>query len=645
MANLRRDDFGRKLVDEQLEDLQEKLSKLYTNATYELDEKLSDYFRKYEKKDAEMLAQLAAGEITDKQYTDWRRGTIIGQESWFNTRDRIAEDLTHCDEMAVAMINETMPSVYSTSYNFGAFMMEQQSAVANVDLSPFTIYNEEAVKILMKDNPDLLPSLSLNRNRDLQWNREHIQTAVAQGIIQGDSMGKIASRLEQVTAMDKNAAMRNARTATNGAENAGRQAVADRCVEQGIPMVKEWNAVLDARTRDSHLIIDGEQREEDEKFSNGLMYAGDPTGEPAEVYNCRCSTLHFIKGIDHSKDEELYEKFMKEEHYDDWLKIKEAEADDESHWHAKNLEQEYAAEKQAYLRGEKVDVWDDDLIVDKADAAENPDDFIAEQSPRYIDDIPNADVKMYDIENMSYEEMRDRFIDDRYSYVYDEQYKDMQQERTELLIKDRELNDEKRELREELKDERTVKPKDEWDTSDEIQALLGNTPVSYTERGEEIDARLSEIIAEQKPIDAKISELNESIDRIDSRNYREQISDWNSQTHTFVEGSADNEYVGFSTTMSIGQFDEDLRNGIGFIAEMSPSEYIDRISYDIFHTTRERALNCNYENVREYARMMAEGTKFDMGYLDYKTDNQEGRHRALAAELLGIEKIPVYIRK
>lgn len=374
MAKLRREDYGRRLVDGQLSELEEKIANLYTKATYELDEKLSAYFQKFEKKDAEMMAQLAAGKITDKEYTDWRRGTIIGQESWFNMRDRLAQDLTHSDEIAAAMINDTMPSVYSTSYNFGAFMMEEQSAVANVDLSPFTIYNEEAVKILMKDDPDLLPSLSVNRNKDLQWNREHIQSAVAQGIIQGDSMDKIAERLQQVTAMDKNAAIRNARTATNGVENAGRQAAADRVVAQGIPMVKEWNAVLDARTRDSHLLVDGEQVEEDQKFSNGLMYAGDPSGDPAEVYNCRCATLHLIKGIGHSNDAELYDKFMQDNYYDDWLRAKEAEADDESHWHAKNLEQEYAAEKQARLRGEIEDTWDDTLEIPKAEEATKEDE-------------------------------------------------------------------------------------------------------------------------------------------------------------------------------------------------------------------------------------------------------------------------------
>lgn len=361
MANIGSYDYGRELVDKELQELEERLGNLYTAATYELDEKLSSYFAKFADEDEKMLAQLAAGKITDSQYEAWRRGRIIGQESWFNMRDRLAQDLTHVDQIAATMINDQLPSMYATSYNFGAFDMEMQSAVMNVDLSPFTIYNTEAVKMLMRDDPDLLPSLAFNRNLDLQWNRRHIQSAIAQGIIQGDSMDKIADRLQRVTAMDRNAALRNARTATNGTENAGRQAIADQCVAQGIPMIKEWNAVKDARTRDSHLLVDGEQVEEDKPFSNGLMKAGDPHGDPTEVYNCRCATLHFIKGIDHSRDFERYQEMMQEENYDDWLRARQAEQDEDSWWHNKNLEQEYGRERQARLRGQIADTWDDTL--------------------------------------------------------------------------------------------------------------------------------------------------------------------------------------------------------------------------------------------------------------------------------------------
>ena len=59
----------------------------------------------------------------------------------------------------------------------------------------------------------------------------------------------------------------------------------------GADVVKQWDATLDGLTRESHVAVDGEIRELDEPFSNGLMFPGDPSGGAAEVINCRCAYL------------------------------------------------------------------------------------------------------------------------------------------------------------------------------------------------------------------------------------------------------------------------------------------------------------------------------------------------------------------
>lgn len=99
---------------------------------------------------------------------------------------------------------------------------------------------------------------------------------------------------------------------------------------KGADVVKQWDAALDGRTRDSHRRVDGEIRELDEKFSNGLMFPGDPSGGAAEVVNCRCTSntrarwalgeeeLQTLKdraeyfGLDKTKNfEEYKEKYLK----------------------------------------------------------------------------------------------------------------------------------------------------------------------------------------------------------------------------------------------------------------------------------------------------------------------------------------------
>jgi len=60
---------------------------------------------------------------------------------------------------------------------------------------------------------------------------------------------------------------------------------------KGADVVKQWDATLDGKTRPSHKKVDGEIRELDERFSNGLDFPGDPSGKAGEVVNCRCVSL------------------------------------------------------------------------------------------------------------------------------------------------------------------------------------------------------------------------------------------------------------------------------------------------------------------------------------------------------------------
>ena len=59
-------------------------------------------------------------------------------------------------------------------------------------------------------------------------------------------------------------------------------------------------ATLDNRTRHSHATLDGEVVDNDKKFSNGCRFPGDPNGPPTEIYNCRCTLVSAIDGIDTS---------------------------------------------------------------------------------------------------------------------------------------------------------------------------------------------------------------------------------------------------------------------------------------------------------------------------------------------------------
>lgn len=82
----------------------------------------------------------------------------------------------------------------------------------------------------------------------------------------------------------------------------------------------------------------------------------------------------------------------------------------------------------------------------------------------------------------------------------------------------------------------------------------------------------------------------------------------------------------------------------GEIVYMAPMEYIRRLGTDIFKCSTDRVLRgVDQNNVDEIAAKMTAGTKYNIPVLDLANRTQEGRHRALAAEKLGVKKIPVLV--
>ena len=146
-----------------------------------------------------------------------------------------------------------------------------------------------------------MPFKELDVPKDMEWNTKKINAELLQGINNGESIDKIAKRLERVTDMNEAAAIRNARTMVTSFENLGRFDSLKDCERRGIDINKTWLNTHDEKTRDTHadypLGVGGESVPLKKKFSNGLEYPGDPAGPPAEVYNCRCSLSHEIKGI------------------------------------------------------------------------------------------------------------------------------------------------------------------------------------------------------------------------------------------------------------------------------------------------------------------------------------------------------------
>lgn len=131
--------------------------------------------------------------------------------------------------------------------------------------------------------------------KDIGLLKEKITAEVSRGISSGMTYAQVAKNLENQSRIGFNRAVRIARTEGHRIQCSSAMDAMTSAKEKGADVVKQWDATLDARTRDSHAKIDGEIRELDKRFSNGLMYPSDPSGRPEEVINCRCALLQRAK--------------------------------------------------------------------------------------------------------------------------------------------------------------------------------------------------------------------------------------------------------------------------------------------------------------------------------------------------------------
>ncbi|HEV2329245.1 MAG TPA: phage minor head protein [Verrucomicrobiae bacterium] len=115
-----------------------------------------------------------------------------------------------------------------------------------------------------------------------------VKSALEDGVKEGMSTNQLADRIVEETfgKIDKGRAFTVARTETSAVYNTGRM---DAMRQHGITH-KKWLTAHDERVRKSHADAEGDGAIPiGQKFSNGLMQPGDPSGAAADVINCRCT--------------------------------------------------------------------------------------------------------------------------------------------------------------------------------------------------------------------------------------------------------------------------------------------------------------------------------------------------------------------
>ena len=307
-------DYAHNETDKRIAELEKRLSKEYKQAYKETKDKLEKYLSDFKRKDDKKRQEVENGTLSEKDYKTWRRNQMLTGQRWADMVDTLAKDLSNVNVIAAQIVKNELPNTFTLNANYSEYCIEEGF---RTDYG-FTLYNSDTVDKLISENPDLLPKPSVDIPADLRWNKQKIISNITQAVLQGKSIPEIAKSMETVVGMNKASAVRNARTAMTGAQNAGRQQAYEHAIEEGVPLEgKEWVATFDGRTRHSHGVADGQRVSATGFFKVGnckMLCPGDTkNGTPEELYNCRCTMIAVTP----------YSKMRRT--YTQWVKTKEGQ--------------------------------------------------------------------------------------------------------------------------------------------------------------------------------------------------------------------------------------------------------------------------------------------------------------------------------
>lgn len=315
-------DYAHEWTDKQLEELEKRVATVYRQAAEEMREKLERWYADFKRLDEKKAALVKEGTLDKAEYLAWRKGKMVESGRLKALVNTLTEDFVNSDKIAMQIVRGDLTDVYALNANYAAYKIEQDTGLG---LS-WTLYDHSTVERMIREEPDVLPLPSVNIPLDEQWNRKHLNNAITQGILQGESIPHIADRLQRIIGMDRTAAVRSARTATTAAECAGRQDTYQLAKNMGIQLKKQWLATLDGKTRHAHRMLDGQTVDVEESFQvDGykLKCPGDPSAPGYLIYNCRCTMISVDKFHDQNAPRAAKLGAVS---YEEWKAGKEIEA-------------------------------------------------------------------------------------------------------------------------------------------------------------------------------------------------------------------------------------------------------------------------------------------------------------------------------
>lgn len=269
-------DKAHKFVDKELAKYEKELKKIYSQALKEIEKEL-----KYNSD------KLNGGDMKTTRQSLKRLNDLF---------KRMTIEFNNADLKAISLLEKELKKIGITNLEYAEELINAKISELGID-ETYTLFNDNILSNIIKGN--VFTEIAMEGFTDKAYIYNELRREFAVGLLKGESIPKLAKRVQKSLNSSMNRAILIARTENTRVQNQSREEVFKNATEKGIKLKKQWISAGDKRVRASHQRLNGEIVNMNESFSNNCEYPGDPNGGASEVCNCRCTFVALIEGVDY----------------------------------------------------------------------------------------------------------------------------------------------------------------------------------------------------------------------------------------------------------------------------------------------------------------------------------------------------------
>lgn len=253
----------------------------------------------------EKVYQKALQEINERikvlQADELMQSRVYRKERQEALKGQVEAILERLHTQEYETIEEYLKESYTDGYLATTYSLHQQGIPLILPIA-----QDQVVKALVTNSP-ISEGLYKSLGVDTKYLREVIAQEISRGIASGMSYSEMARNVANQAGIPKKRAKSIVVTQAHRIREEASQDARVEAKKQGCDIVKQWDATLDGKTRDTHRRLDGQIREVDEPFEIDGKTAMQPGGFglPEEDIHCRCISLTRAKWAMDEKELEI----------------------------------------------------------------------------------------------------------------------------------------------------------------------------------------------------------------------------------------------------------------------------------------------------------------------------------------------------